>query len=368
MRLSSLVLTVGAVVAAAGIAAAQPASAPTQDAIHKQGRAKAKVWRDTGNVTALADAVQLFKDALAMGDSPAIECDLGVALHHLGEEARAYARLTRCMPRLAAASPAKVAGYRSVVNAVDAAVRKDHVAVDISTSPPGAVISISTFPADETMVAPTLLWLRPGTHKLTAHVDGHVDMTFTLDLTEDDARKGVRKSWKVKLERAIEPGGGTEPDGPKPDGPKPDGPKPDGPKPPDPGAGGGGDLGAVGGLVGFGDAVGSDTPPPRRSRKAAYGTLAVGGALLVGGAVVHVLGRDERAHLDSLDALGERDDYDAYLPTWQRYQRATIGLYAAGAIATGVGAWLYVRGRTPAPLAISPAPEGTGAMLWVIAR
>ncbi len=327
MRLLLSLVAAGAVVGTAGVAMAQPAGgapAPTAQALHERGRDRAKAWRQSGDQLALQEATQLFKDALALGDDPLIECDLGLALHYLGEEARAHARLTRCMPRLAAVSPGKVAGYRGVEDEVAAAVAKDHVAVDVATSPPGAVVSISSFPADETVLAPTLIWLRPGTYTLTAHVDGHVDISTTIELTEADVAARARKTWRGKLEK--EPGE-LAPIRRDPEVPP----------------------------------VRVEASPPARSKTPAYLTLAAGGALLVGAGVVHYLAYDKRAHLKTLRGAA----YEAYLPTYEKYQRATIGLYAAGAIATGVGTWLYLRARTPAPIAVSPTPEGDGAMVWV---
>lgn len=328
MRLLPLVVAAGAVLGTAGVAVAQPAGgapAPSAQQLHQRGRDRAKVWRQTGDKPALQEATQLFKDALALGDDPLIECDLGLALHYLGEDARAHARLTRCMPRLAAVSPDKVAGYRGVEDEVAAAVAKDHVAVDVATSPPGAVVSVSTFPADETVLAPTLIWLRPGKHTLTAHVDGHVDIATTIELTDADVTARARKTWRGKLEK--EPGE-IAPIRRDPEVPPE---RVDAP------------------------------PPPARSKTPAYATLAAGGVLLVGAGVVHYLAYDKKQHLGTLRGA----EYNDYLPTYQTYQRATIGLYAAGAVATGVGAWLYLRARTPAPISVSPTPEGDGAMVWV---
>lgn len=307
--------------AAAGTAHAQPQGVP----LHERGRELAKEWRRDGDRKKLEEAARLFKEAYRLDGSPLMECDLGLALHYLGEDGRAHARLTSCMPRLAALGADKVAAYRGIEDEVNAALRTGHVAVDIVTTPPGAIVTISAFPADETVLAPTLVWLQPGKHELSAHLDGHVDATFAVDLTENDVATHARKEWRVRLE-AKEGGGGD--------------------------AGGGGGSEAVPPVV--------DAPRPR-SKTTAYATLAGGGVLLAGGAVVHVLGRDVRSDLAALSG----DAYDEKLKTWQTYQRATIGLYATGAVVTGVGVWLYLRAKTPAPVTISPTAEGKGAMLWV---
>ena len=63
---------------------------------------------------------------------------------YLGEDGRAHARLTSCMPRLAALGADKVAAYRGIEDEVNAALRTGHVAVDIVTTPPGAIGTASS--------------------------------------------------------------------------------------------------------------------------------------------------------------------------------------------------------------------------------
>jgi hypothetical protein len=317
-----LLLIVVALGAAAGTAFAQQGQGSK---LHDQGRELAKEWRRDGDRKKLEEAARLFKEAYKLDGSPIMECDLGLALHYLGEDGRAHARLTSCMPRLAALGADKVSAYRGIEDEVNAALRTGHVAVDIVTTPPGAIVTISAFPSDETVLAPTLVWLKPGQHAFTAHLDGHVDASFEVELSENDVTTHARKEWRVRLEPKESVGGGG-------------------------GGGGGGDE--MPPVV--------DTPKPR-SRSAAYATLAGGGVLLAGGAIVHVLGRDVRSELATLSG----DAYDDKLPEWQTYQRATIGLYATGAVVTGVGLWLYLRAKSPAPVTMSPTAEGKGAMIWV---
>jgi len=328
VRLHSIALALGV---AAGSAAAQPAppapTGPGDDAtLHQRGRELAKQWRQDGDRAKLEEAARLFKEAYELGGSPVIECDLGLALHYLGEDSRAHARLTRCMPRLAADGPDKVAAYRGVEDEVTAALRVGHVAVDIVTTPPGAIVSISAFPDDETVIAPTLVWLKPGTHTFTARLAGHDDASFPVELTAQDVASRTRKEWRATL-TASSPTRPLEPQPPI-------------------------DEDVI---------VGPVATPSRRSRTAAYVTLTAGVVLLGGGAVVHVLGRDVRSELAMLSG----DAYQDKLPTWQTYQRTTIGLYAAGAVATGIGAWLYLRAGTPAPVMVAPTAEGAGAMVWL---
>ena len=164
-------------------------------------------------------------------------------------------------------------------------------------------------------MTPSLVWLPVGEHTLVAHVDGHDDAREVITIATDDLGK-ARRQWRVTLARSAVP------------------------LRLDPVAG-----------------------PTRPSRTPAYVALGVGGAFLLGGAVVHVLGRSVRDDLAGLSG----DAYDDKLPSWQRYQRATIGLYAGAAVAVGVGAWLWRRSATAPSVSVSSTPGGPGAMVWFIA-
>ncbi len=318
----------GVVVLAIGVtgATAQPAPAPPEPRspaaptgaaadLHDAGFAHAKAWRTSKDRRDLEQAERLFKQALALGDSALIECDLAISLLHLDAPARALALFARCVPRLAAIDPKIVNRYRDREGELLGKIGATHVAVDVTTSPPGAVVSISSFPADETVVTPSLVWLPVGEHTLVAHVDGHDDAREVITIATDDLGK-ARRQWRVTLARSAVP------------------------LRLDPVAG-----------------------PTRPSRTPAYVALGVGGAFLLGGAVVHVLGRSVRDDLAGLSG----DAYDDKLPSWQRYQRATIGLYAGAAVAVGVGAWLWRRSATAPSVSVSSTPGGPGAMIWFIA-
>jgi hypothetical protein len=302
-------------VGSAASSQAQPAPSPTPapastsaSELAERGRLLAQAWLKSHDANKLTEATALFKQSLALADDPKVECDLGLALFYLGQPARAQARMTRCLPRLAAANPDRVVRYREVEPEIAAAVARDHVPIDIVTTPPDAVISIDTFPDDETLIAPTRVWLPVGRHTLRAQLDGRADATWSTEVTEADARDPAPRSWRATLRPATTP---TSP------------------------------------------------ARPRRSRTPAYVTLGAAGALLAGGAVVHVLGRDVRSELATLSG----DAYDDKLDTWHLYQRSTIGLYAAGAIAAGVGTWLWLRAR-PLPVTVGPAGADGGVMVW----
>lgn len=282
------------------------ASAPE---LAERGRLLARAWLQSHDANKLTEATALFKQSLALADDPEVECDLGLALFYLGQPARAQARMTRCLPRLAAANPDRIVRYRRVEPEIAAAVARDHVPIDIVTTPPDAVISIDSFPDDETLIAPTRVWLPVGRHTLRARIAGRADATWSTEVTDADARDPAPRSWRATLRPAATP---------------------------------------------------TSTERPRRSRTPAYVTLGAAGALLAGGAVVHVLGRDVRSELATLSG----DAYDAKLDTWHLYQRSTIGLYAAGAVAAGVGTWLWLRARRPPAVTVGPAGAEGGVMVW----
>ena len=176
--LGVVVLAIGGTGATAQPAPATPEprspAAPTGAAadLHDAGFAHAKAWRTSKDRRDLEQAERLFKQALALGDSALIECDLAISLLHLDAPARALALFARCVPRLAAIDPKIVNRYRDREGELLGKIGATHVAVDVTTSPPGAVVSISSFPADETVVTPSLVWLPVGEHTLVAHVDG----------------------------------------------------------------------------------------------------------------------------------------------------------------------------------------------------
>ncbi len=279
-------------------------------ALHARGRELGKRGFQQNEPEALRAAAELFKQALARDDVALYACDLALALHYLEAYARANALLARCLPRLAATAPERLGDYRAVESENAAAVARGHVAIDIVSTPAGATVSVSSFPTDEYVIAPTVVWLAPGSHTLVARAPGRDPVSVSYEVTPADVAPTTgtsgppRRTWRPTLTAA-------------------------------------------------GAAL-------RRSRTPAYVGLGAGGALLAAGGVVHFLGRDVRAELATLSGAA----YDRKLETWQRYQRSTIGLYAAGAIATGVGAWLFLRARSPVAVTVAPNAEGDGATVW----
>ena len=310
---------------APGVVQAQPASPASSVAeIHDHAVALATEGWEPRDPVKLAAAVAEFKRAIALDDAPKYECNLAQALERLGELARAHSRLARCTPRLTAISPDPTV-VRPMIDrmiALEGELARTHVPVRLEVTAGDATATLAGVPDDEIMVLPTTVWLAPGSHQVTVRFPGRRDPA-TVAIAVDASQLGApRRTERIETpaERPLAPAV-VEPERPA-----------------------------------------APVVERRRSRRGPAIAMAAGGAVVLGGAVVHYLSRDKRAHLASLSG----EAYDDYLPTWRLYQRATIGLYGAGTIALGVGAYLFFRDRG-SPLAIAPAPAGDGAVVsWTL--
>ncbi len=309
-----------------GVALAQPAPNDSVTAIHDRAVALATAGWATKDPVQLNAAVAEFKRAIALDDQPKFECNLAVALEGLGELARAHARLSRCAPRLAAIDPELARPRLAKLAELEAALVTTHAALRLAVSDGPATATISAFPDDEIMTLPTTVWLAPGSPTLIVRFPGRRAPSLQV-VAITAAEVGTKQALQIETPREA-----------------PLEPPPDELQPREP-----------------------VVEPPRarpRSRRAATIVLAAGGAAIVGGAVVHVLSREPRRHLATLSGPG----YDDYRSTWRAYQWSTIGLYGAGTVALGIGAYLWFRDRG-SPVAVTPTPRGDGAMVsWTLAR
>lgn len=322
------------VVALSGVAAAQPAPAPAPidphvraKAINAEALKQAQAAEAAGDTAGMEAAVAQWKRAIALDDQPVYECNLAYALEWLEERARAHARYLRCAPRLASAQPQQAARRLAAIGGLEEILVATHARVRIDQNGGRATATVSAFPPDELVELPTTVWLPPGKHTVELDWGDGRTLRATIDVAADELGRERRVHLDAPPPPAPPPF--VAPEG-RDDGDPPPGLRVDGPAP---------------------------------SRRGAVVALAAGGALVAGGAVVHVLSRDPRAHLATLSGAA----YDDYLPTWRKYQVGTIALYGAGTIALGVGAYLYL--RTGSPVAIAPAPGGDGAVVtWTVGR
>lgn len=108
----------------------------------------------------------------------------------------------------------------------------------------------------------------------------------------------------------------------------------------------------------------SDTarPAPKRSRLPAYLTMGGGGVLLAAGALTGLAAKSRYSDLESKKGqLGYYETYEADKSGIRSLAVAADVMMVGGAVATGVGGWLWWRAR-PAQVAVVPT-SGDGAVL-----
>jgi hypothetical protein len=130
----------------------------------------------------LAEAIRLTKRAYAIDRDPLYLCNVGGYYRMMREWARAASFLGRCLELLPATRPTEVDRFRAVLDDVAREVADDHVAVLVDVQP-AALISVSTFAADEQVTSPALVWLPVGTHTISATIPGRAARTRTISVT-----------------------------------------------------------------------------------------------------------------------------------------------------------------------------------------
>ncbi len=273
------------------------------DGAADQARAVATRGTEAAASGDLRGAITLFKQARALDDRAEYLCNVGYAYQLLGELPRAHLFLSECLVRAAAMEATVADSFRGRLGDVEAALRAGGFApVDVTVVPRGAEVGASVFDDDETAPGPRILWLPPGRHTLTAAATGHQRRAVEIDVAGTE-----RHAVSIELAPAIV------------------------------------------------------EVPPRRNRTPALVALAGGGVAVAAGGVFHAL------------ALGTRDDIAQNFPTegsareareatWKRQVTGmTIG-YGVGAVALGVGAYLWWKsGRGPRPLRAPAGGDGPGA-------
>lgn len=140
------------------------------------------VAADAGDHAALADAIALTKRAYAIDRDPVYLCNIGGFYKLLGDLPRAASFLGRCIQLLPATRPEELDRFAAVLAEVEHDVADDNVAILVDVQP-AALISVSTFAADEQVPAPALVWLPVGTHTITAKVPGEGTRKTTIEIT-----------------------------------------------------------------------------------------------------------------------------------------------------------------------------------------
>ncbi len=284
-------------------------------------------------------AIELFKRSFALDPNPLAECNIGIAYKTLGQLDRAHLFLGNCIARMGAARPKALAPMRKLQSGVERDLRSQgYWPLDVRTKPGGALVTADSFAKGEQFRAPRLVWLKAGEHKLTAHHDGYKRTTVPVSISATRSRFPL----VIELDKApakVTPNKDVDPP-PVKTKPIVDKPRP----------------------------IEYDLKPAPRG-VAPLVTLSLGIAALAGGGIMHAIAFDKREDLKPMQAGSTRD---AAVSTFENQRLAAIGLYAVGAIATGIGAYLYTRKRkmlrverTPT-LTVAPLANGSvGALVLV---
>lgn len=308
-------------------------------ALLKRGFVLAKQGRANKDPNKLRAAIALFKRSFELDASPLGQCNIGLAYFDLKRLPQAHLFLGDCLNRLGATKPKFVSTMRNFHGQVEQALRAaGFYPLDVRTEPSGASVSVNSFAADETFRAPRLIWLDRRDHQFTARLPGYV--TATTPLAMSAARS--RFPLVIHLKRALRPEPAIEP------GSKDPARQVEPPAKP--------------------IAIDYDTRPAPRGALPLV-TLSAGIFALAGGGVMHAIALDKRAELEAMEAGPARD---AAVSTFEKQRFAVIGLYAAGAVSTGLGIYLYSRKRKlirverKTMVLVGPASDGSaGATLWV---
>ncbi len=171
-----------------------------------------------------------------------------------------------------------------------------------------AAIAVSSFEPDETF-GPRAIHLPRGTHLITATVPGREAAQQAIEITDDAARDVIFDFDVTQLPLAVAP------------------------------------------------------RPATASSKAPWIVMAVGGAIMLGGAGYHVL--EFKGTRDDLDAARTPEAYDALSSKFDSQRMATIALYGVGAavIVTGVVYTLLQRKHQERAPRLGATPIHKGGMM-----
>jgi hypothetical protein len=182
--------------AAAAPAVADPAAADRAEA---EARARAEAKDFVG-------AARKYREAYAADPRPERICNVGVAYYKAQELPRAQLFLRACLDRGGSLDREFLERVRTALVAIEAALAAgSYTPVEIEVEPRAATLSIAAFEPDETFEGGRTIWLRSGSHRVTARAEGHVDQTAEIDAKD-------RTPVRVKLvlaRRPAAPGAGA---------------------------------------------------------------------------------------------------------------------------------------------------------------
>lgn len=317
MKLLWGVLTCLAVLAGTAMAEPDPA-----DAAREQGEQLAKAGR-------FSEAIAAFKDSNAKKPRATNFCLIGLAYTRIERWPQAEIMIDRCKTNASAAdpTPAWLPALEKELAKRLASVGVAEVAIVVEPKTAKASITVSSFAPDEAF-APRTIHLPLGSHTVTVTAPGFERFQTSIDVKTSDMQL-VTITLKDVLSAAKTPEPPSHPIAPSPAPPQP--------------------------------AATSPSPLPTI-------LMASGGTLIAAGIVYHATAfRTAATNLaDATDATPDPHLYDQWSHRFDVRREWLIGIYAAGAITAGVGAYLhFTQKQTEALPQVSIVPLDGGGMVSV---
>ena len=271
---------------------------PDADALTAQGE---QLARD-GEYSRAIDA---FKQADAKEHSAKHACLIGLAYTRRELWSQAEIWLDRCKARSNAGDPLPDWFPAAQAQLAEKLKGVDTASLVIEVSPPDApaLISVSSFPPDETF-APRTIHLVPGTYVISGSVPGQpvATETVTVKLGADN-----KVTLTFKQPEKVQP-----------------------PPPPPP------------------PKVVTPSAPSPLPKYLVIGAGGVGAVAIL----FHVLAAGERSDLQHANDINDPNAWQQHSGPFERDRAIAIGCYGVAAVAAGVGLWLWHRDEhAPAPTA-----------------
>ena len=290
------------IVIVALLATARPVFADDPEALTTQGEALAKSGE-------FSRAIELFKRADAIAPSAKHACLIGLVYTRRELWSQAEIFLDRCKQRASASDPLPDWFAEATAQLAQKLSGVDVAEVAIEVEPPSvanvAVVSVSTFPPDETF-EPRTIHLVPGIYVISASAPGYRSSSETVT-----AKLGASTVVKLKL---------------------------------------------------------AELPHARPTQRTESGGdhRALARDLLIGAAAVavvgigfHIIASLERSDLETAATNNDPMDWSAHSNAFEASRGAAIGCYSVAVIAAAVGVVLHVQHHDSAPILTGSVGPGS---------
>jgi len=289
------------------------------DAARQQGEQLAKAGR-------FSEAIAAFKDSNAKKPRATNYCLIGLAYTRIERWPQAEIMIDRCKTNASAADPTPdwLPALEKELAKRLATVGVAEVAIVVEPKAANAEITVSSFAPDEAF-SPRTIHLPAGSHTITVTAPGFERIQTTIDVKTTDMQLVT-----LTLKPVISDAKTTEPPQPHPHPVAP--------------------------------------PPPAAASPLPTILMASGGTLIAAGIVYHATAfRTAASNLaDATDSTPDPHLYDQWSHKFDVRREWLIGIYAAGVITTGAGAYLhFTRAQIEALPQVSIVPLDGGGMVSV---